>query len=105
MTPEDVEIFRKDGVIVLRDFFPKDTVGKITAELECYVETMAPSLTGAFVNKQAGEAGVRGLSWINMFSPYFAAMLEQSVMSETIEELTGWTPRSFFCRCILETCP
>ncbi len=96
MTSEEIERFRQDGVIVLRNFFSPETVSKMEGELEGYVETMAPGLTGAFIDKKAEDSSLRGLSWINMFSPYFAEVLEKPALARTIEQLAGWTPRSFF---------
>lgn len=96
MKQEEIDRFREDGVIVLRNYFESGTVDKMAAELDAYVETTAPGLTGAFINKKAEDSSLRGLSWLNMFSPYFAAILEMPALSRTVEELAGWTPRSFF---------
>ncbi|WP_316232472.1 phytanoyl-CoA dioxygenase family protein [Bradyrhizobium sp. SZCCHNR1051] len=102
MSRETLSAFQKDGAVVIRSFFDDTTISELTTALKEYERDTVPRLPGVFYSREADSEAMRGLFWMNIFSPYFSDILADRRMLEVIERLTGWTPRPMFVEAFMK---
>ncbi|SEP49336.1 Phytanoyl-CoA dioxygenase (PhyH) [Rhodospirillales bacterium URHD0017] len=94
--------FRNNGVVVVRRFFDQGTITKMTRALEAYQHETVSRLPNSFYVREANSKELRGLWWMNIFSPFFADLLQAEPLLDCVYFLTGWQPRPMFVEAFMK---
>jgi hypothetical protein len=90
LSAAEVAAFRRDGFVVVRQFFARDEMRRVTGwvdELQAYPEV--PGAHMMYFEQSAGEPGRRLLNRIENFAPFHSGLGELVVGRKLIDALTA----------------
>ena len=87
-----VRDYQRDGVVRIRQFFPRDTVAEIRAELDRYIGDDLPSKPTDARTLEADGRTIRNLWRLHLHNEYFRELGQRTEITSLVARLVGGEP-------------
>jgi ectoine hydroxylase-related dioxygenase (phytanoyl-CoA dioxygenase family) len=87
-SPDLAEVFARDGVVLVADACPPDTIRELTRNVERYRKWIAPAVPPEWVRYEP-DGNVRGMYFLDRVDPWFAEFCSSDRLRALVERIAG----------------